>query len=171
MCAFPVVLVFLCVFLFLLDLAQQLPPVRMDNGCDSVAQFQMPPNERPVFDNCEWCEENCAECIPCYDGKTVFYEEDQDRCERIGGPCSYPFGKKDICAQTCAPVMVKGSEGLHCVEGSASFGEMMLNEGFCQARARPATHTLERAHPPAVAPLLLPPPSGEGHAPPLMPIQ
>ena len=134
MCAFPVVLVFLVLFLFLLDLLQQLPPVRMDNGCNSVPQFQMPPNERPVFDNCEWCEENCAECTACYDGKTVFYEEDLDRCERIGGPCGYPFGSKDICTQTCSPVMVKGAEGLHCVEGSASFGEMMLNEAFCQAR-------------------------------------
>ena len=111
-----------------------MPPLKMGGGCNAKSTFEMPPTERPVFDNCEWCEENCAECIACYDGKTVFYEEDMDRCERIGGPCGYPFGSKDICTQTCSPVMVKGAEGLHCVEGSASFSEMMLNEAFCQAR-------------------------------------
>jgi len=133
-CAFPMIVTGLLIFLFLLDYFQQMPPIKLGSGCNSKSTFEMPPEERPVFDNCEWCEENCAECIACYDGKTVFYEEDMDRCERIGGPCGYPFGSKDICTQTCSPVMVKGAEGLHCVEGSASFSEMMLNEAFCQAR-------------------------------------
>ena len=133
-CGVPIGVVAVLVALFFLDYIQQMPPVRMSGDCDVVPQFRMPPEERPVFQDCEWCEENCAECIACYDAKSVWYEDDMDRCGRIGGPCGYPFGSLDHCTQTCGPVMVKGKEGLHCVAAAVEFSDYFTGPDFCEAR-------------------------------------